>query len=199
MEKSILLTGTCQHKTFEFLKEAFKNDKINIHNKASFNTYDFKLDDFIQFHHSIRKNLNAIIFINNINTRFDTFVYDFDILTKVTSPEDLNDKMMLFFTQSEIYSRNLSQVREDAILCLNVMFEYLGKKSKEEKRQFVNERVYLLEEASFPLIRKKTLRLIGLEIESIQDFSSNHDGENNNNFKKHKATEQVWVFLKLFK
>ena len=166
-DRKILLTGSAYETTLGFFKDLvvsefgtkannfyqntegvyrISSSATSFHEKCSLNRAFFDLNSFKAECEHIQPHLGAILCFENLNPRAETLIEDIKILRRVFAASFLRANLIVLLTLSDENSKSLRQLRE-GFEHYDVVFKYLEIDSFEVRREFVANRVWLLEKA----------------------------------------------------
>jgi len=170
-KKRFLITGSPKLESLIFLlrnvfsikepsndfNKDYETDKFIITIACDLERANFNFKSFQTRCNNIRRNLRAIITIENLNPRPETLNNSMKKLGEIFSSSELEKSLYVIFTSNDNIDE--TYIRE-SFLQFNVVFDILGISNEINKNKFAKDRVHLLEKINLEKLNSKTVSII---------------------------------------
>lgn len=147
-KKKTLLIGSSGSKKFKLFLGNIRDDLDILNEKSTdqklfLGSLSFDMNKFKECY----KQIDVILFFDNLTPRPEALVYDFKILTDIFSKDELRNKLFFIFLSANT-SLSLEELREN-FFDFTMIFDSLKINSITDKITFVKQRTWLLRELYF--------------------------------------------------
>jgi flagellar biosynthesis GTPase FlhF len=154
-KRNIIITGSPKPESVIFLlqnvfsireplndfKKSYETDKFMITIACDLEKANFDFKSFQTKCNDIRKNLCAIITIENLNPSPETLMNSMNILEKIFSSHELEELLYVLFTSNKDMDEKYIK---ESFLKFDSVFRILGISNEINKKNYVNKRVFAL-------------------------------------------------------